>query len=74
MKVSHYFVAAALLLLLGASAMPVGLAAYAVAEGGSGPYAVAAGVWGAMVVIIAVTGPVVLAVAGIVSIWRRHGD
>ena len=70
---SRYFVAAAILLLLGASAMPVAIAAYRFAETSRESYATAVGVWGT-VVIVSVAGPFVLMLAGIVALWTRKTE
>jgi hypothetical protein len=69
---ARYFIAAAIVLLLGAPAMPVGIAAYSIAGSSDEPYATAMGVWAVFVVIIAVTGPIVLTLAGIIALGTRH--
>jgi hypothetical protein len=62
------------LLLLGASAMPVGLAAYALAGTSSEPYAVAVGVWGTFVIAVAVVAPIVMTLAGILALFLGHDE
>jgi cytochrome c oxidase assembly factor CtaG len=71
---SRYFIAAAIVLLLGAAAMPVGIAAYRFAETSRESYATAVGVWGTIVMIVSIGGPLVLTVAGIVAMWTRKAD
>jgi hypothetical protein len=72
MTASRYFVAAAIVLLLGASAMPIGIAAYTFASTSREPYAAAVGVWGSLVLIIALAGPIVLTFAGMLALGRRE--
>jgi hypothetical protein len=66
-------VSAALLLVLGASAMPTALAAYGLGASARDLGLAAVGVWAAVVMIVAVCGPVLLTIAGIVSLWTRNG-
>jgi cytochrome c oxidase assembly factor CtaG len=71
---SRYFIAAAIVLLLGAIAMPVAIAAYRFAETSRESYATAVGVWGTIVMIVSIAGPIVLTLAGIVAMWTRKAD
>jgi cytochrome c oxidase assembly factor CtaG len=71
---SRYFIAAAIVLLLGAAAVPVAIAAYRFAETSRESYATAVGVWGTIVMIVSIAGPVVLTVAGIVAMWTRKAE
>jgi uncharacterized membrane protein len=70
----RYFIAAAIVLLLGAAAMPVGVAAYGFAETSKESYATAVGVWGTVVMIVSIAGPIVLTFAGIIALWTRKAD
>lgn len=72
MTPARYFIAAAIVLLLGAAAMPVGIAAYAIGGSSDQPYAVAIGVWAVLVLSIAVAGPIVLTLAGLIALATRH--
>jgi len=69
---ARYFIAAAVVLLLGASAMPVGIAAYSIAGLSDEPYFVAIGVWAVIVLIVAIAGPIVLTVGGLLALATRH--
>lgn len=69
---SRYFLTAAVLLLLGAAAMPVALGAYALSATTPGPTAVAVGVWAIFVLLVAVGGPIVLTLAGLLSLLLRR--
>ena len=68
MTASRYFIASAILLLLGAVAVPIGLAAYGIASLSREPVAVAIGVWATFVLAVAVGGPVILVIAAIISL------
>lgn len=74
MTPSRYFVAAAVVLLLGAAAMPTGLAAYVLASTSREPYAVAIGVWASFVIAVAVGGPILLTIAGVLSLLLSRDD
>lgn len=69
---ARYFIAAAIVPLLGASAMPVGMAELSVAGSSDEPYATAIGVWAVLVVVVAVAGPILLTLAGIIALGTRH--
>jgi hypothetical protein len=69
---ARYFIAAAVVLLLGASAMPEAMAALSVAGSGSDTYATAMGVWAVLVVVVAVGGPILLTLAGIIALGTRR--
>lgn len=69
MSPSRYFVAAAIVLLLGAAALPAGLTAFAFAQTSREPYATAVGVWGASVLLVAIAGPILLTIAGLVALF-----
>jgi hypothetical protein len=71
---SGYFIAAAVVLLLGSAALPTALAAYALASVGRDLPSIAAGVWASMVLVVAFGGPVLLTVAGILKLWFRDQD
>jgi hypothetical protein len=71
---SRYFVAAAIVLLLGAAALPTGLSAYDAARRGSDALNVAVGIYGSFVLVIAIAGPVVLTVAGLLSLLIKADD
>jgi hypothetical protein len=74
MTASRYFIAAAIVLLLGAAAMPVGLAGYAIASTSREASAVAIGVWSVFVLVVAVAGPIALLIAGIISLLTGGDD
>jgi hypothetical protein len=69
---ARYFIAAAIVLLLGASALPVAMAALSVAGSSNDTYATAMGVWAVLVVVVAVGGPILLALAGIIALGTRR--
>jgi hypothetical protein len=74
MSPSRYFISAAIILLLGATAMPTAIAAYAIGSSGHDIANVVAGVWAGVVMIVAVLGPIFLTLAGIVSLWVRNDN
>lgn len=71
MSPSRYFIAAAIVLLPGAVALPFGQFAMTAASQSSDLSAQAYGVWGTFVLAVAYGGPVVLTLAGIISLFLR---
>lgn len=72
MSPARYFIAAAIVLLLGAAALPEALLAYAAASGSRELIPTLLGVWSTFVLVTAFAGPLLLTLAGIVSLWTRH--
>jgi hypothetical protein len=71
---ARYFIAAAIVLLLGAAAMPTALNAYGLASSGDEIWLVAIGVWAGFVLATAIAGPILLTIAGIISLLLRSDD
>jgi hypothetical protein len=55
---ARYFIPAAIVLLLGAAALPTGLSAYDAARHDSDALNVAVGIYGSFVLVIAIIGPI----------------
>lgn len=74
MSPARYFAAAAVVLLLGAAAMPAALTAYGIAATGRDAVNIAIGVWASFVLAVAIGGPILLTIAGIVSLFLRSEE
>jgi hypothetical protein len=73
---SGYFIAAGIVLLLGWTAMPNALAAYALASARPQEAVnLAIGIWASFAIVVAVAGPVMLTIAGLIKLaFGRERD
>ena len=74
MTPARLFFAAAILLLLGAGAMPPAIAAYVIADSSRELHAIGMGVWSSFVFFVAIGGPILLTLAGIIKLFLGGDD